>query len=243
MLELVPLLGLQRELLDLPRGMARFRRYLWLVTDGIEDAVRPPLIAFNPMSRGHVAERLDGLLALGAEAIAARALVEAEGHWAGEVPFRVGLVVIDDVAGGWTDRLLMEMHGLVKVPTASIRRGWIAVALWASEPPSPEGVRRATLEAVARTSLMIQAGAPRTLAEILERERRVAAITGSTGPDLEPEDLAYSREVLAPHLDSDDLPTQFACLFGDEAARARGYRPLGLSPRAGLAVAHACPCW
>ena len=56
-------------------------------------------------------------------------------------------------------------------------------------------------------------------------------------PTLDAEDTAYSREVLAPHLDSEDFPTRFACLYGDEAARSVGYTPLGLSRRAGYAVA------
>jgi hypothetical protein len=44
-------------------------------------------------------------------------------------------------------------------------------------------------------------------------------------------------EVIQPHLDLEHYPTQFACLFGDEAAKAVGYPPLGLSARAGFAVA------
>ena len=46
-----------------------------------------------------------------------------------------------------------------------------------------------------------------------------------------------AKEVIAPHLDSTDLPVQFACLYGDAAARSVGYTPMGLSPRAGYAVA------
>ena len=51
-------------------------------------------------------------------------------------------------------------------------------------------------------------------------------------------DLAYSAEVIQEYRDTRDYPTIFTCLFGDEAARSVGYPPLGLSPRAGLALAH-----
>jgi hypothetical protein len=43
--------------------------------------------------------------------------------------------------------------------------------------------------------------------------------------------------VIAPHLDSDAFPIVFACLYGDEPAASAGYPPLGLSIRAGFALA------
>ncbi len=238
MFELVPLIHLQRELLELPRGRERFRRYLQLVTGGTGDAVRPPLVAFNPMSKGHVVEAVSALLAMDAEAVAAVALAEADSRLAGlDAAYRVGLVVADDVAGGWTDRQLGEAHGMVNVPTPAIRRRWITVPLWAGDPVNAASVRRATLASVFRQIALERLGAPRTLRQVLDREARVARFSGADGPSRDPDDLAYTREVLGPHLDSDDFPVLFAALYGDEAARRRGYAPLGLSPMAGLAVA------
>jgi hypothetical protein len=40
-----------------------------------------------------------------------------------------------------------------------------------------------------------------------------------------------------PLLEASDRATQMACLFGDAAANALGYRAQGLSHRAGLALA------
>jgi hypothetical protein len=62
---------------------------------------------------------------------------------------------------------------------------------------------------------------------------------GSTTPRLEDEDLAYTREVLREYTGATDRATLIAALFGDAAARELGYEPLGLSPRAGLALAAA----
>jgi hypothetical protein len=50
-------------------------------------------------------------------------------------------------------------------------------------------------------------------------------------------DLAYTAQVIKPHLDTTDYPTLFACLYGDGAANSVGYPPLGLSERAGFALA------
>ena len=46
---------------------------------------------------------------------------------------------------------------------------------------------------------------------------------------LDDEELAYTREVLAPHLDATDMRTGVECLFGDAAARTLGFTPRGLS--------------
>ena len=56
-------------------------------------------------------------------------------------------------------------------------------------------------------------------------------------PTLDAEDIVYTREVLAPFLDADDMRTCIECLFGDAAARTLGFTPRGLSPWAGLALA------
>ena len=66
------------------------------------------------------------------------------------------------------------------------------------------------------------------------------AAAGCTGPVLDAEDIAYTREVLIPYLDvvdADDMRTCIECLFGDEPGSTLGFTPRGLSPWAGLALA------
>lgn len=66
------------------------------------------------------------------------------------------------------------------------------------------------------------------------------AFAGATVPVLDAEELEYTREVIRPHRDAaafEDFPTVFTCLFGDDAAKRVGYPPLGLSHRAGCALA------
>jgi hypothetical protein len=58
---------------------------------------------------------------------------------------------------------------------------------------------------------------------------------GCSTPSLEAEDLAYTREVIAPYLDTEEMRTAIECLFGDAASRTLGFSPRGLSAWAGLA--------
>ncbi len=57
------------------------------------------------------------------------------------------------------------------------------------------------------------------------------AAAGCSGPVLDEDDIAYTREVLAPSLDADDMRTAIECLFGDEAGRTLGFTPRGLRAR------------
>jgi hypothetical protein len=236
---LVPLLRIERDLYDMPRDVSRFRRYLEVIQGDTDDVQYPPLVALNPMGREHVAETLDTLLSLDAESVAAEAVEEACRRLAGveiEGQFKLGLVVVDDLKGGWTNRQFVEM-GFRFTPRASLKRGWIPGALWTTEVPTVEAVRLEVLQVVFRTVFILEHGEPRTLGAMMGQEGHAAAFSGVTGPAIDPEDLDYSRQVITPHLGADDLATQFACLYGDAAAKAVGFVPLGLSPRAGYSVA------
>ncbi|MGI8550714.1 MAG: hypothetical protein ACR2PL_07995 [Dehalococcoidia bacterium] len=105
-LELVPLLQIEGDLHDIPRGRERFERYLRVMTGGTDDMLLP-LAFMNPMGKEHVAAALDSLLAIDAEAVAAQAIVEAARRLARvSGSLKVGLVIVDDLGGGWTDRYL-----------------------------------------------------------------------------------------------------------------------------------------
>src|SRR4051794_6494122 len=90
--------------------MERFRQYLRTLTSEDGTALElPPLGIMNPMGREHVTALLDALLALDADAVAARAVAEASARLAADPgDFKVGLVVADDRMGGWTNRYAAE---------------------------------------------------------------------------------------------------------------------------------------
>lgn len=235
-LDLIPLLQIQRDLQDVPLGWTRFKAYIQTITGGTDDLVLP-LSGMNPMGKPHVAEMLDALLAFDAEAVAKEAIVEARQRLTvAEGQFQVGLVATDDLKGGWTNRYFTEMGGRFAGKDA-FKRGWLTVAMWTSEPWSPAKVRVATLAACYRAAYILSHGEAKTLHEMMLQEGFVALFAGDQYPALDPEELAYSREVIRPHRNSTNYPTVFACLYGDEAAYSVGYPLLGLSPRAGYSVA------
>ena len=131
--KLVPLLGIERDLYNMPRDQTRFRRYLEGLKGDTDDVAYPPLVLLNPMGREHVATTLDLLIGLEAERLALEAIEDAKDRLAGfEARLNVGLVVADDPRGGWTNRGFTEM-GVRFTPRSSLRRGWVPVVFWSSE--------------------------------------------------------------------------------------------------------------
>jgi len=237
-LEFVPLLKVQRRLHEIPRGRERFDAYLAVMCNDDRDDVKfPPLGVVNPMARDHVTALLDDLLALDADAAAARAL-DAEAGRLATYPgaFRVGLVVADDARGGWTDRHAAE-YALAFEGDATRKRGWITAVVWSSEPASAGSAREAVLVAAYREAYIGLHGPARTLGERLSQEGFALAMACAERPTLDPDDLDYTREVLAPLLVAEDKRTCIECLYGDPASIALGLTPRGLSHRAGLALA------
>jgi len=239
--EHIPLLKIERELHDIPRGMERFGAYLkTIMNDDGDDVSLVPMISMNPMGREHVSERLDELLALDADKVAAQAVNEAVARVGGiEGEFRHGLVVMDDVRGGWTNRTTNDFafrFGWV----LPIKRPWITTPLWVSETPSHEFVRQLVLMSIFRLAYFQKHGTTKTLRQMMAQEGQAGVFAGLR-PLYDEEELVYSRFVIAPHQDSTDYAVQIAMLYGDEAARSLGYEPMGLSKNAGfdLAIADA----
>lgn len=236
-LEYVPLLATQRELYALPRGAERFGEYLRTMIDPETSDLRLPLSAMNPMGKDHAPRLLDALAAIGADEIGARAAAEAAAAVADEPgEFRVGLVVSDDAGGGWTTRAAAELAHR-RGEAGLLMRGWITGLLWTSEKHDRAVVREEVLTSVFRAAHIARRGPARTLRELLVQEGNAMRMAGARNPALEPHTLVATRQILLRLLDRDDIPTLVAALFGDAAARELGYEPLGLRPRAGLALA------
>jgi hypothetical protein len=245
----VPLLPVMRELQSMPRGSERFRQYLRTIFPISDDADQLlPLLAINPMGKDHVTALLDYLLAMDADGIAARATAEVSAQLT-DIPgdFKVGVVVVDDLMGGWTNRYADEFTFRFGAEFRSRRKQpkrptwlkdyWIMGALWSSEAATEHAVRQAVLTAAYRLAHVHQHGHARTVRDMLAQEGHVMARAGCTAPVLDAEDIAYTREVLVPFLDAEDMRTCIECLFGDAAGRTLGFTPRGLSHWAGLALA------
>ncbi|ACO48120.1 hypothetical protein DEDE109153_08150 [Deinococcus deserti] len=239
--ELVPTLNELRSVYARPLDARRFQAYLDTVINGAQSAkaVRlPPLVLANPMAKAHVLNVLDQWLTLDAEETARAALEEANArllHVAYDAAVKVGLTLLDDVAGGWTNRNIndaMRFHTAQALKTS----GWVTVCLWTSAVPQRAALRQTVLECAQRAALAACHGDPCTLLGMM-RQEGAAAVFAERTLEFNAEELAYSRAVLAPLLESSHQPTVLAAMYGDEAARDWGYTPLGLSNQAGFQVA------
>ncbi|MEL6158573.1 MAG: hypothetical protein AAGJ95_11270 [Cyanobacteria bacterium J06554_11] len=236
-LDFVPLLQLQRDLYNIP-PQERFNAYLkaMLKADG-SDVALPPFQAMNPMGKAHVVEMLDALLAMEADVVAAEAIAQIQNSLK-EISgtFQIGLVVVDDLMGGWTNRYTTEFSDRFQTEH-SFNRGWLSAPLWTSETPFRSVVREATLTAAYRAAYIQQYGFAQTLQEMLNQEGYAMAMADCERPRLDEADMTYTHEVMLPHFQTQDQPMIMACLFGDRAAHSLGYEPQGLSERAGFALA------
>ena len=228
--EYVPLLSIQKEIYALPRDFGRFQTYLKTILSEAGDAVvHAPLVAMNPMGKEHCAAHVDALLALDAESVAARALQEA----IAELPISIdtslalkaGLVVCDDVGGGWTNRTASEYRACIDDGEDRTKRPWLSIRFWTSEPPTIEGVSEAARTALRRAAYQRRHGGAKTLVEVLLQERFCAMDT----PPLLADEFARVGNLLRPLLEtpSENMPVIVAALFGDDAAASLGYAPLG----------------
>ena len=247
-IEYVPLLQTQRDLHSMPRNYERFKHYLRTIFQQDELGMRVPLLAMNPMGKEHVTVLLDHLLALNGDELGAQAAREASTELA-DVPgeFKIALVVVDDLKGGWTNRYANEFEyrcgwggvrsdAEIKLPRR-LKHFWLFGVLWTSEPASKQAVREAILTAAHRVAYQQLHGAARRLRDMIAQEGYVMTRAGCTAPALDADDIAFTREVLVPFLDADGKRTCMECLFGDAPGRSLGFTPRGLSPWAGLALA------
>ena len=251
-IEFISTLPVLRELYEKPRDMARFHWYLEQMIgtneDGKQDVVIP-ITAANPMGREPCLAAVNALIAMDADGVGAAAAQAGADRLAGiealaGVKARAYIGVVDDVGGAWSNRYTVEAsYHLDKArgQRANQHRHFIGAVCWVSAcvrgAYTPARIRAEMMAAVYRFAFMQLHGLPRTLQQMLTMEGQARVFAGLTERVLSDDDLAYTREILQPYREAADTPITFACMFGDEAARAMGYEPMGLSPYAGFALA------
>ena len=247
----VPLLSQQRAIYAIPAGRERFDAYVTL----IREENLTSLSAMNPMGKPHCATWLDDYITQEADAHLAREVNSTAPKLPGLLPSaRVTAVLIDDLKGGWTNRWCVEYDLNFPASNLSINFSstfsttssyeWLLIPLWTSEPAELKRALENTRLTLYRRAYQVMHPPTqkihRTLREHLAQEawvRQQAANTKQTLPVLSHEEHEYTYDVLKPLLENTDRPTILASLYGDEAATSLGYKPLGLSPRAGLMIA------
>ena len=235
-LELIPLLEVQRDLHALPLGPARFEAYLDVMKQDEKDDIVLPLSQMNPMGKQHVADLIDELLELNAESIVTDTFPDLETRLPNvDAALSVGLVLVDDAAGSWTNPYLSDATERFQ-NDYDLKRGWANVSVWTSQTWNAEKIRRSTLASVYRSLYKKRHGLPKTLLEMMQQEGLTAKFAGER-VTLRDEALEQIRKTIAPHRESTHYPTAFACLYGDEGAEAAGYPAFGLETRAGFELA------
>ncbi len=242
----LPVLPILRDLYVQPRDMQRFRRYIATLTGGSGDVVLPIGVA-NPMAKEHAVVKIDELLAIGADEVGAQAAAEADvrlkqiqadarlKHVKADVEIKASVVLVDDVAGGWTNRFTSEAS--VRFPgRGALKRPFATALAWTSESPTAEDIRREMLAAIFRVAYLQRRGLPRSLAAMLDQEG-LAGVFATARPTLGPAQLNAARTIIIALGADPPYPSVFAAMYGDAAAEQLGYPPLGLPARAGFEVA------
>lgn len=187
----------------------RFAAYVAAAGEGL------PVAGYNPMTSKPVLATIEALLAVDAEGRLERAATGPEGvlHLTVAAP------------GMWTDRLATDVEHRLLLHDPG------GVLWWFDEPVTAAGVDAAIAAQLVRFA---RPGPPATLAEAVEQEGRALVAAGERG---RLDDVA--ADALAVLAGDTTLSTMVAFLWGDPAAEAMGFTPLGLPAGAGLAHATA----
>jgi hypothetical protein len=212
----------------MPRDPERFKRYLWELTHGSEELVLP-LVDFNPMGREHVAEALDRLLAIDADAVTQRALEHAATELPGDHQYRATIVLSDDIGGMWTHRHTTELKR--RWNEATTDEGlWLLLLAWTSDEPAVTALEAEARATAYRALYRSAHGRPACLRDLLLQEGFTLLFAGAE-PAMRAKPYAVDR-----YLEASDTATVFGVLFGDRAAVELGYAPVGLPANSGFAV-------
>lgn len=192
----------------------RFHTYTDLGRDGL------PVAGWNPMTSKDVLGTIERLLAIDAEAVAAEVAESVVERLGADEHVAVAIVVA--APGMWTDRIGTEVeHRLAG-------RGRNEILFWQGEDVGVEAVRSTATADIVRALWAARYGIPATVRDAVAQEGLALALAGMGGRF----DVAAAAifDVLA---DDTTLSSMVAFLYGDEAATAMGFTPVGLGSRVG----------
>jgi hypothetical protein len=239
-----PILKDLRAIYHLQGVMERYWAYVNLMTKARGELL--PLGDFSPMGKRQ-AEFLDALLEMQAEEVARLACDKMKSEISSSEVFRVMLVVVDEPKNGWTHRYLTDAEWRFTAriqdcskPAAGKRFDrWVSVNIWTTDDqlkpslPTTQNLERLIRSAVFRAHLQMKHGYPMNLSQMMRQEGLAMRFAGES-VDLEISEIERIGDIIEPLVQSEDFPTNFAALYGDDAAISVGYKPLGLSQRAGF---------
>lgn len=188
------------------------------------------LSAYNPMAGAAASASVDALLALDAEGLAQAAAEAALARCEWREPITLAVVVA--TPGMWTDRLATEVRHRT---TAARRACHGEIMFWTGDAPSTEAIQREGAAEAVRTMWTSLHGPTLSLHAVLAREGMAYALSRATTSHAVVD--AHVSEAIKILGDTNNEGDIVAVLYGDEAAVALGYTPLGISEDAGYACA------
>lgn len=227
MLHYLKLLQTQRELLDIPRGLERFQEYLKKMLKDGEMVV--PISGFNPMSKEHVAQTLDVLLEMDAESIGEGIARECFKRLDfGKTEWNMGLVLSDDLMGGWTNRPSIEVERWTN-PKKVAWRSFLPLTLWVTDAIDKEALENRLMRQIFEAHSVLMKPPPRDLEGVL-RLRRDSMVFSQGGKALPQTPNGKTLlERFRPYFGSTQTGILIACLFGDKEAARLGHPELGFA--------------
>ena len=202
------------------RGSPRFAAYLADVEH------HWGLATFNPMAGDAASAAVDALLRLDAEKLAQASAQNTVERCEWNQPITLAVVVA--TPGMWTDRVATEVRNRT---VADRRDAHGEIVLWATDVQDTATIERESVAETVRTMWTSLHGPTRSLHAVLAREGMAYALGRLTAPQSIVD--AHINEAIEILGDTTAVGDIVGILYGDEAALALGYTPLGITERAG----------
>ena len=227
---LLPVLNQMAEIYALPRNQERFEKYLYLLQGPQKEDLVFPIAGFNPMGKELASSKLDDLIAISAEEVVKKTLLQVD-HRTPDT-FEVAINLVDDVEGSWSEKASTDFRNRFEIGPM-VKRNFCVVYVWTSEVISERLLKNRTLEAVHRTIHFLDHGHPKTLEACLRQEIRAYRIS-ETEKAIDPSPFKVLEEFFNTHKRSEDYALKFNFFYGDQASSLLGYKAFGISSVTGL---------
>lgn len=224
--QLLPVIDRMIELYEEPPGFDRFHKYIAIINGNSKSDMEMPVGGYNPMAKSHVLHRLKELKAMQAEDIIAEVCAEVNMVTNIRDIFKVSLTLADDLMGGWTEHCSTDYSSRFKL-NAMVKRHFCCVYLYTSEEISEDTIQRQTKACLYRTLYWMEHPKPQTLEQHIGQESAFAKAVPNEEP-LSTEAFDTCKRIYERYKGSSDYPVILSFLYGDKAAKALGYIPLGI---------------
>ena len=230
-----PILKEMRDLYRIPPSRERFDSYLFLLQGNSKDDMKTPVAGYNPMGKEVVTDKLDALIQMNAEGLAA---LEIEAFNSINVDkdksvFEVVLNLADDLGGAWSHRFMTDYSTKFQIAPL-LKRRFCTPYFWTSEEHDEQSIKERIRAYLYRTSFQIKKGVPKSLKDHIQQEVYVSRKVGIKNQRPSLDAIKESYTFYIENADSEDYGLIFNFLYGDEVSESLGYKEYGCDEGAGM---------